>query len=47
MAPTSGAERWRREGGGIRFAETRNYVARVEQLKRIYRDAYGHELGLT
>jgi soluble lytic murein transglycosylase len=40
-------DRWRREGGGIRFAETRDYVRRVERLKRIYRDAYGHELGLT
>ena len=40
-------DRWRREGGGIRFAETRHYVARVEHLKRIYRDAYGRELGLT
>ena len=39
-------DRWRREGGGIRFAETRHYVSRVEQLKRIYRDAYGRELGL-
>jgi soluble lytic murein transglycosylase len=40
-------DRWRREGGGIRFAETRHYVARVEKLKQIYREAYGHELGLT
>ena len=40
-------DRWRREGGGIRFAETRHYVDRVEHLKRIYREAYGHELGLT
>jgi soluble lytic murein transglycosylase len=40
-------DRWRREGGGIRFAETRAYVHRVERLKQIYRDAYGHELGLT
>ena len=40
-------DRWLREGGGIRFAETRDYVRRVERLKKIYRDAYGHELGLT
>jgi peptidoglycan lytic transglycosylase len=40
-------DRWRRQGGRIRFAETRHYVARVEHLKRIYRDAYGDELGLT
>ena len=39
-------DRWRSEGGGIRFAETRAYVARVEHLKRIYRDAYARELGL-
>ena len=38
-------DRWRSEGGGIRFAETRAYVARVEHLKRIYRDAYARELG--
>jgi soluble lytic murein transglycosylase len=36
---------WRREGKGIAFAETRAYVARVEKLKRIYRDAYGSKLG--
>jgi soluble lytic murein transglycosylase len=40
-------DRWLREGVGIRFAETRDYVRRVERLKKIYRDAYGHELGLT
>jgi len=38
-------DRWQRDGGGIRFAETRDYVSRVEDLKRIYRHAYGHELG--
>jgi len=37
-------DRWRRAGGGIRFAETRAYVRRVEELKRIYRGAYGAEL---
>jgi len=36
---------WRGEGKGIAFAETRAYVARVEKLKRIYRDAYGSKLG--
>jgi soluble lytic murein transglycosylase len=40
-------DRWRREGGGIRFAETRHYVDRVEHLKRIYRDAYGRALSPT
>jgi soluble lytic murein transglycosylase len=36
---------WIRDGGGIRFAETRAYVDRVEELKTIYRRAYGDELG--
>jgi soluble lytic murein transglycosylase len=40
-------DRWRREGSGIRFAETRHYVDRVEHLKRIYRDAYGGALSPT
>jgi peptidoglycan lytic transglycosylase len=38
-------DRWREEGKGIAFAETRAYVARVAELKRIYRDAYASELG--
>jgi peptidoglycan lytic transglycosylase len=38
-------DRWRRAGLGIQFSETRHYVARVEELKQIYRDAYGNELG--
>src|SRR5207247_10280405 len=38
-------DRWRREGRGIQFSETRAYVDRVEELKRIHRDAYGSELG--
>ena len=33
-------DRWRDEGGGIRFAETRHYVARVLELKDIYRRAH-------
>jgi peptidoglycan lytic transglycosylase len=37
-------DRWRSAGVGIQFAETRAYVARVEDLKRIYRRAYGAEL---
>ena len=35
-------DRWREEGAGIRFAETRHYVARVLELQDIYRRA--HEL---
>jgi soluble lytic murein transglycosylase len=38
-------DRWRRDGRGIEFPETRAYVNRVEHLKRIYRDAYDAELG--
>jgi soluble lytic murein transglycosylase len=38
-------DRWRQAGEGIQFSETRAYVSRVEQLKRIYRRAYGSELG--
>jgi soluble lytic murein transglycosylase len=38
-------DRWLRAGEGIQFAETRAYVTRVEELKRIYRRAYGSELG--
>ena len=34
-------DRWLADGGGIRFAETRAYVDRVEELKDIYRRAYG------
>ena len=37
-------DRWRAEGAGIPFAETRDYVGRVERLKRVYREAYGHRL---
>ena len=38
-------DRWRRSGRGIQFPETRAYVKRVEELKKIYRDAYGSDLG--
>jgi soluble lytic murein transglycosylase len=38
-------DRWRRDGERIQFPETRAYVKRVEDLKQIYRDAYGSELG--
>ena len=40
-------DRWLRLGEGIRFSETRAYVARVERLKGIYRRAYRSELGLS
>ena len=38
-------DRWRAAGRGIAFAETRAYVKRVEELRRIYRRAYARELG--
>jgi soluble lytic murein transglycosylase len=38
-------DRWRRNGQEIQFSETRAYVDRVEELKQIYRKAYGSELG--
>ena len=38
-------DRWRAAGEGIQFAETREYVDRVERLKGIYRRAYAKELG--
>lgn len=38
-------DRWRASGRGIAFSETRYYVARVEELKGIYRKAYRRQLG--
>jgi soluble lytic murein transglycosylase len=40
-------DRWRAAHEGIQFSETREYVARVERLKDIYRRAYASELGLN
>jgi soluble lytic murein transglycosylase len=34
-------DRWRAAGQGIQFSETRAYVDRVEDLKHVYRRAYG------
>jgi soluble lytic murein transglycosylase len=36
---------WIRDGGGIRFPETRHYVDKVLDAQRIYADVYGDELG--
>ena len=36
---------WQAAGEGIQFAETRDYVARVEHLKKVYRRAYANALG--
>jgi soluble lytic murein transglycosylase len=38
-------DRWRREHLGIQFAETKDYVAKVERLRKIYRRAYASQLG--
>jgi peptidoglycan lytic transglycosylase len=40
-------DRWLRQGDEIRFPETRAYVDRVERLQRVYRDAWGSELGVA
>jgi soluble lytic murein transglycosylase len=39
-------DRWRADGVGIQFPETRSYVANVEHAKEVYRDSYAKELGL-
>jgi len=39
-------DRWRKEGVGIQFPQTRSYVASVEHVKAIYASAYSKELGL-
>jgi len=43
-AGQANVDRWRASGGGIRFAETRHYVRRVEELKAIYARAYADQL---
>ena len=45
-AGQTNVDRWRDEGRGIEFAETRHYVQRVQELKAIYARAYADELGL-
>ena len=40
-------DRWRSEGRGIAFSETRHYVSRVEHLKTLYRRGYTKELDPT
>ena len=39
-------DRWREEGVGIAFPETRSYVADVLRIRDVYADAYRSELGL-
>jgi soluble lytic murein transglycosylase len=38
-------DRWESKHEGIQFDETRDYVAKVERLKKIYRRAYASQLG--
>ncbi len=46
-AGQTNVDRWREEGVGIQFDETRHYVERVQRLKEIYARAYASELGLS
>ena len=39
-AGQTNVDRWRREGKGIEFGETRHYVERVEELRGVYARAY-------
>src|SRR5262249_42647605 len=43
-AGQANVDRWRAQGLGIQFAETRYFVDKVERLKRKYAKAYGSEL---
>jgi len=38
-------DRWQMDHVGIQFGETKDYVAKVERLKKIYRRAYPSQLG--
>jgi len=38
-------DHWQSEHQGIQFEETRDYVKKVERLKKIYRRAYASQLG--
>jgi len=38
-------DRWQREHVGIQFDETRDYVDKVERLKKLYRRVYASQLG--
>jgi soluble lytic murein transglycosylase len=45
-AGQANVDEWRARAVGIQFPETEHYVRRVQELKRIYADAYAAELGL-
>jgi soluble lytic murein transglycosylase len=38
-------DEWRRDGGGVRFPETRHYVQKVLDARGVYADVYADELG--
>jgi soluble lytic murein transglycosylase len=40
-------DKWISKGVSIQFPETNAYVQRVEDVKRVYRDAYASELGYS
>ena len=44
-AGEANVDHWRREHAGIPFDETRDYVDKVERLKKIYRRVYASQLG--
>jgi soluble lytic murein transglycosylase len=46
-AGQTNVDRWREQGLGIQFTETRHYVERVQELKAMYARAYREELGLS
>jgi soluble lytic murein transglycosylase len=45
-AGQNNVDRWLARGSGIRYAETRAYVDRVEKLKGIYHDVWGRQLAV-
>jgi soluble lytic murein transglycosylase len=44
-AGQANVDRWQQEHVGIQFRETRDYVDKVERLKKLYRRVYARELG--
>jgi peptidoglycan lytic transglycosylase len=44
-AGVENVDSWRKAHLGIQFQETRDYVEKVERLKKIYRRAYASQLG--
>jgi soluble lytic murein transglycosylase len=44
-AGEANVDRWETDHSGIPFKETRDYVSKVERLRKIYRRAYASQLG--